>query len=266
MQEIFNIASSISTPLALGGFFASILFFVFRQILKKNIFPSLTKSASAEIITLIIDRLFVLALVSMVLGFVGYMMPKPSQNSSTEITSREPKQEQGGTGNIQAGGDITIVNQTIEQKQIYDITKLKFTKFCEGVYAAPFQPDPDEPAFQFIIKWDFGSKFNESHYNVFLFTIGSDNCYYPRQQLINDKSFSLVNQKYHWKLKQSEVEKEKVKFLLVVLPDNFKFPELNPAGVYKKELKTFKNLIKPYAKFYCEISPNKLWKQYSENN
>lgn len=78
MQEIFEIASRASTPLALGGFLAAVVFFIFRQILKKDFFPTLAKSASAEIIKTIIDRLFVLALVAMVLGFAGYILPNPN--------------------------------------------------------------------------------------------------------------------------------------------------------------------------------------------
>ena len=83
MQEIFEIASRVSTPLALGGFTAAVLFFVFRQILNRDFFPTLAKSASAEIVKTIIDRLFVLALVAMVLGFAGYILPNPNNTANT---------------------------------------------------------------------------------------------------------------------------------------------------------------------------------------
>lgn len=72
MQSIFDLASRVSTPLALAGFFAAIIFFVIRQIIAKNIFPALTQDHSGEIIKLIVDRLFVLSLVAMILGFVGF--------------------------------------------------------------------------------------------------------------------------------------------------------------------------------------------------
>lgn len=74
MQDIFQIASNVSTPLALGGFVTAVLFFIFRQILKKDIFPSFTKTASAEVIKIVVDRLFILALISMVLGFAGFVI------------------------------------------------------------------------------------------------------------------------------------------------------------------------------------------------
>lgn len=100
MQEIFEIASRVSTPLALGGFSAAVVFFIFRQILKKDFFPTLAKSASAEIVKTIIDRLFVLALVAMVLGFAGYILPSqrypvPTDNGkqkANKITEGPPLQ------------------------------------------------------------------------------------------------------------------------------------------------------------------------------
>ena len=74
MAEIMKIASSISTPLALSGLVAAIFFFILQKIVAKNIFPTLTKSLGAGILKLIIERLFVLALVAMVLGFAGYVI------------------------------------------------------------------------------------------------------------------------------------------------------------------------------------------------
>jgi len=88
MEKIFEIASSISTPLALGGFFAAAVFYVFRQIVAKNVFPQLSVALGADVLKLIIERLFILALVAMVLGFVGYLvtnivpLPTPSVTGS----------------------------------------------------------------------------------------------------------------------------------------------------------------------------------------
>ena len=75
MAEIFDLATKISTPLALGGLLAAILFFILRQLLAKDIFPQLARVSSAKIITTIINRLFVLALIAMLLGFAGFVVP-----------------------------------------------------------------------------------------------------------------------------------------------------------------------------------------------
>ena len=90
MKEILEIASNVSTPLALGGLIAAIFFLILRQIIAKNIFPTLTKAVSGDILKLIINRLFMLALVAMVLGFAGYIISRIafslSQNASFSTT------------------------------------------------------------------------------------------------------------------------------------------------------------------------------------
>ena len=84
IDKIFDIASNVSTPLALGGFFAASFFFLMRQIIAKNIFPVLTKKLSAEIIGLIIRYVFSLSIISMFLGFLGYLI-------TSLITSLQPQ-------------------------------------------------------------------------------------------------------------------------------------------------------------------------------
>lgn len=74
MQTVLEIASRISTPLMLAGFLAGAFFLIAQQIIAKNIFPKLTKQLAGTIIVLIINRLFVLALVAMLLGFAGFVL------------------------------------------------------------------------------------------------------------------------------------------------------------------------------------------------
>lgn len=76
MDKVFEIASNVSTPLALGGFFAAVVFWIFRQIVAKDIFPRVNAAIGAEILKLIIERLFLLALIAMVLGFAAYLVVK----------------------------------------------------------------------------------------------------------------------------------------------------------------------------------------------
>jgi hypothetical protein len=89
-ERIFELATKISTPLALAGFIAAVLFFVLRQLLAKNIFPVLSKTVGGAVVRQIIDRLFVLALVGMVLGFVGYLLPAPQLPNPSK---KEPSSE-----------------------------------------------------------------------------------------------------------------------------------------------------------------------------
>ena len=87
MDKIFEIATNISNPLMLAGFLAAAFFFIARQIIKANIFPQLTKQLTGDIIKIIIERLFILALIAMILGFIGYIfgMISPKQEISHKI-------------------------------------------------------------------------------------------------------------------------------------------------------------------------------------
>jgi len=89
MTQLFQIASSVSSPLALSGLIAAIVFYTFRQIIAQNIFPKLTSSLGAGIITLIVNRLFFLALVAMLLGFTGYIFTRFAPAPSTENSARD---------------------------------------------------------------------------------------------------------------------------------------------------------------------------------
>lgn len=83
MNKVFEIATNISTPLMLAGFFAAAFFFIAQQIIKAKIFPQLTRQLSGEIIKIIIERLFLLALLAMMLGFVGYLVNQFTHEQTT---------------------------------------------------------------------------------------------------------------------------------------------------------------------------------------
>lgn len=89
MDKIFNIATSVSTPLGLSGLFAIVMLLLIKQIIVKNIFPTFTQRVSAKIITLIITLLFYLALASMALGFVGFIFVKVYDNSASSKPSSD---------------------------------------------------------------------------------------------------------------------------------------------------------------------------------
>src|SRR5687768_4035781 len=102
MDKLFEIAASVSTPLALGGLIATIFFFVLKQILAKNIFPRFSRDHGTAFLTLVVNRLFVLALVAMLLGFAGYVWaardtPRDRDQAEVKVTppdtgSEKPKE------------------------------------------------------------------------------------------------------------------------------------------------------------------------------
>lgn len=74
MEGILRVASNISTPLALGGLCAAILFLILRQMIAANLFPVLEQAFGGHLLRLIVNRLFILALVAMILGFIAYIL------------------------------------------------------------------------------------------------------------------------------------------------------------------------------------------------
>ncbi|MDM8544257.1 hypothetical protein QUF90_24530 [Desulfococcaceae bacterium HSG9] len=102
MEKIFEIAGAVSTPLALSGFVASIFFFLFKQIIAKNIFPILTKQLSSDIIKLIIHSVFILSLVAMMLGFFGYIL---SITADSSIPAHSSNDSLGNTKTINNNGN-----------------------------------------------------------------------------------------------------------------------------------------------------------------
>jgi hypothetical protein len=77
IPTVFEIAGRVSTPLALAGVMLAVLFFIFRQLLAKDIFPRLTRTHGGALLKQLVDRLFILALVAIVLGFAGHFVPRP---------------------------------------------------------------------------------------------------------------------------------------------------------------------------------------------
>ncbi len=74
MIAILNTATNVSDLLMIAGFLSGAFFLILRQILKKEFFPSLSRQLSADIIKLIIERLFTLALIAIVFGFAGFVL------------------------------------------------------------------------------------------------------------------------------------------------------------------------------------------------
>jgi hypothetical protein len=107
--KVFEVAASVSTPLALGGLFAAVLFFILKQILAKNIYPKLSRDHGAAFLKHVVDRLFTLALVAMVLGFAGFVIGRLPQSKTAEAA------EQGS-----AVGSTTSIAKPVVYKTCQD--------------------------------------------------------------------------------------------------------------------------------------------------
>lgn len=72
MEKLFEIATNIKTPLALGGLIAVIFFFIIKKIISKIDIPK-SVQVRADILKKIINFSFMLAILSVILGFLGYV-------------------------------------------------------------------------------------------------------------------------------------------------------------------------------------------------
>ncbi|HEV2828822.1 MAG TPA: hypothetical protein VGW76_14600 [Pyrinomonadaceae bacterium] len=75
MDKILDIATKVSTPIAVSGLVVGVLLIVFYGILKLRIFPKLNQTMGRDVISTMMKYLYRLALVSIVLGFVAYLTP-----------------------------------------------------------------------------------------------------------------------------------------------------------------------------------------------
>jgi hypothetical protein len=83
------VVSKVATPLALAGFAFAVLFLIFRQLLTLKVFSRIAGTHTTEVLKSIINKLFVLALVAMILGFVGFLIPQLLANSTPKKTAED---------------------------------------------------------------------------------------------------------------------------------------------------------------------------------
>jgi hypothetical protein len=76
MEEVFKALARSSPPLAIAGIISSFLFYGIRECLRRNLIPPIAKRDSRGAIYLIINKLFILSLLALVLGFVAYAVDR----------------------------------------------------------------------------------------------------------------------------------------------------------------------------------------------
>jgi hypothetical protein len=74
MKTIIQLASNVGTPLALAGIVCTLLFYTLRSILSSKFLSRANQTESAQIIKRIVDWFFYLAMVSVVLGTLCWIV------------------------------------------------------------------------------------------------------------------------------------------------------------------------------------------------
>lgn len=89
-ERIIRLAGNVKTPLVLSGLVAVILYLIYRQILSMNIFDNIGGQSTSSIVQNIIEKMFILAIVSLLLGVASYIL---TLLLSRKIVSKSSKVE-----------------------------------------------------------------------------------------------------------------------------------------------------------------------------
>lgn len=73
LDKILNIATKIKTPLSIAGLVVITLYLIVRQILNLNVFSNVGQDKSYLLLSKILDKIFLLALIALVLGIFSYL-------------------------------------------------------------------------------------------------------------------------------------------------------------------------------------------------
>ena len=90
LATIFQIATNISTPLALAGFIFTITFFILRQLLASRLLRPLTSQHTFAILMTIIKGLFWISVIALIVGGLGYIA-KLSFRHGPNLVSAGPR-------------------------------------------------------------------------------------------------------------------------------------------------------------------------------
>jgi hypothetical protein len=110
-EEIIKIAVGVSTPIALAGLAAAILFLLFRMILSTNFIPQLTKAGGLKVIKWIITTVFIFALVTACFGFAGYVIRTKYPTLSADyvdVGTGEPQTLEAVVNAVKVGRNVTV--------------------------------------------------------------------------------------------------------------------------------------------------------------
>jgi hypothetical protein len=154
MENIFRIASNVSTPLALAGLSFAILFFLVRNIIGLKIFSTLAQESTFGLLKHIFNGLFVLSLVAMILGFVGFLIvrTKPPNPGPVGPTKEEVWEQQA----VSLEDEVMRLRGSLENWNNSDADQQAVNDKAPEI-AKKFETIPDDsirPAYK-IVKYEY---------------------------------------------------------------------------------------------------------------
>jgi hypothetical protein len=104
---ILEVASRVSTPLALAGLVAGVVLVAFLGVLKANLIPPLSNAAGGRVVTRTIYGLIALASLAVILGFIGSRLPEPDTLYRVRVNVLDPQGNSVSEADVQSsvGGE-----------------------------------------------------------------------------------------------------------------------------------------------------------------
>jgi hypothetical protein len=90
LAKVSSVLSAVRTPLALGGLTVVVLCVIYNRVLGLGIFSTLNGSETIELLTRMVNYVFLLAIVAVVLGVVGYIVRPSADKQPKKPTSGKP--------------------------------------------------------------------------------------------------------------------------------------------------------------------------------
>jgi hypothetical protein len=117
--KLFEIATKVATPLALGGLVAAAFFLIGRQIVGR--IPVVKPGSAADLLRHIIDRFFVLALIGLVLGCVAYVvkiLPHPNPIGPGEPSAKRIRVQGKVRQNTDGRAPVPFARVAVDDKGV----------------------------------------------------------------------------------------------------------------------------------------------------
>ena len=87
IEKLVGITKRVRTPLALSGVIVAVLYAIYRQVLSLNVFESIGSNPTFLLLQNVLNKLFWLALVSIVLGVASYLVTALASHKNRPLSS-----------------------------------------------------------------------------------------------------------------------------------------------------------------------------------
>lgn len=119
-NKLFEIASKITRPLSLASITLIALYLIYRTILGLNVFSPLEETSTFALLKFLADRIFYLALFSLLLGVISYLYVQRLKAKPQEIVKASTIKGNVFLNNGYPAQDATVIVDGIDRRKKTD--------------------------------------------------------------------------------------------------------------------------------------------------